>query len=125
MRISAVSILATCLALALSSCAKEEAKMPVTASSNEVTLRELATQKTVAQAEAFAADHKLPFSKQTIEVMRRQAEQIPSSALGADGRVWVTLHLTEPETTAHVYFYHDKGGYVISTIIHLEPVNKP
>jgi hypothetical protein len=99
--------------------------MPVTASSNEVTLRELATQKTVAQAEAFAADHKLPFSKQTIEVMRRQAEQIPSSALGADGRVWVTLHLTEPETTAHVYFYHDKGGYVISTIIHLEPVNKP
>ncbi len=121
----ATTLLPVCLALILPACAKEETPSPATASSNEITLRELSAQKTVEKAEAFAVAHKLPFSKQTTEVMRLQAEQIPSSALGADGRVWVTLHLTDPETTAHVYFYHDKGGYVISTIIHLEPVNKP
>lgn len=125
MKIFAVPVLAACLALGLASCTKEDAKPSTTASANQVTLRELAAQKTVDLAEAFAANHRLPFSKQTIDTMRSQAEQIPSSALGSEGRVWVTLHLTDPETMAHVYFYHDKGGHIVSTIIHLEPVNKP
>ena len=125
MKNSAVSGFLLLVALAFAACAKHEVPSGSPSLPSKITLTEVAALKTVEAAEGFAASHKLPFSRQTTEVMRRQSEQIPSSALGSEGRVWITLQISSPETTAHVYFYHDSGGHVISTIIHLEPVNEP
>lgn len=111
--------------IGLCGCAKKEESARATVPAVQVTLADLAALKTVAAVESFARGHSLPFSKQTLDVMRLQSEQIPSSALGTQGRVWLTVHLQNPETTAHLYFYHDQSGYVISTIVHLERVNKP
>lgn len=118
------AILIVSAVIGLCACAKKEAAR-ATVPAVQVTLTDLGALKTVAAVESFAREHGLPSSRQTLEVMRRRAEQIPSSALGTQGRVWLTVHLQNPETTAHLYFYHEQSGYVISTIIHLEPVNKP
>jgi hypothetical protein len=90
----------------------------------EVTLRELAAQETVAKAKEFAAKHDFRFIEQSMDTLRAQREQIPTYALGASGRIWVTFILQDPEATAHVWFYHDAKGYVLGTYVHVEPINK-
>lgn len=91
----------------------------------KITVRELAALKTIAAAEQFVASHKLPSSKMTTDAMRRQGEQIPSSAVGTVGYLSASLFLDESEAVAYVYFYHDKRGYIISTVVLIEPVNQP
>ncbi len=91
----------------------------------KITVAEVATLKTIDAAEQFIASHKLPSSKQTTDSMRRQGEQIPASAVGTVGRLSTTLFLDDSEAVAYVYFYHDKQGYIISTIVYIEPVNQP
>ena len=91
----------------------------------KITIAEVAAFRTIAAAEQFIATHKLPSSRQTTDTMRRQGEQIPASAVGTVGRLWTTLFLDASEAVAHVYFYHDKQGYIISTIIDIEPVTQP
>ena len=90
-----------------------------------ITIREVSAIKTIALAEKFIANYKLPSSKQTIETMRLQGEQVPDSAIGSVGRLWTTLFLNDVEAVAHVYFYHAKDGNILSIIIHIEQDNNP
>ena len=68
----------------------------------DLQLKEVASLKTVAAAEAFALKHRFPTSKQSTDTMRAQHEQIPSSALGTVGRLWITVPLEEAEAIAYV-----------------------
>ena len=90
----------------------------------KVTVREIAALKTIAAAEAFASSHKMPFSKMSVDQMRARKVQIPTHAAGAVGRLQTVLWLDGAEAVAYVDFYHDEGGHVLSTYIHVEPQNE-
>lgn len=90
----------------------------------KVTVREIAALKTISAAESFATSHKMPFSRMTIDEMRAQKVQIPAYAAAAVGRLQTVLWLDGAEAVAYVYFYHDEGGHVINTYIHVEPQNE-
>ncbi len=88
-----------------------------------ITVREIAALKTVSAAESFATSHKMRFSKMSIDQMRAQKMQIPAYAGGAVGRLQTVLWLDGAEAVTYVDFYHDEGGHVINTYVHVEPQN--
>lgn len=124
MKIAVFYLTSVVLLVCLTGCGRNE-DPPAVLPSVDYPLHEIAALKRLPDAEAFVAAHGLPHSRESLDTMRQRAEQIPSSAIGSSGRFSFTIFLDQSEAVAHVDFYHDAGGHVLSTIIHLESVNKP
>lgn len=91
---------------------------------NPVSFEAIADLNSVKETEAWAKRNAIPYENQTNQVM--EAQHLPelneSKRFGAEGRLWLTVHLRKNTITVHIYLFYSKTGGILGRLIQIENI---